>query len=165
MSSYIVDKEHIEQIVLYAYKIDCIGSNGKYFEFYHKKKCYQFANLSDIAYELSSANCEGVNYRYDEDNKPYIFDDLNINKLKLKNPLQVIKHVQCLEYQSCDIPSFDESLAQSILNTIRNKVINYVIDEECKRHCTESWKIWEYDENNILDWVNVQVVHKSSEVA
>lgn len=164
MSSYIVDKEHIEQIVLYVYKLKGIDS----LNYYHKGKRKEFDYLSNIAEELSKANCEGVNSRYmayDEDNEPYKFDDLSIRNLKVKNPLQVIQLIRCLEYQSCDSPNYENSLGNTILKTITDHIVSYMIEHECELHSTESYKLWDYNEDNILSYVRVQVVHKSKEVA
>ena len=164
MSSYIVDKEHIEQIVLYVYKLKGIDS----LNYYHKGKRKEFDFLGNVAEELSKANCDGVNSRYmayDEDNEPYKFDDLSIRNLKVKNPLQVIQLIRCLEYQSCDSPNYENSLGNTILKTITEHIISYMIKHECELHSIESYKLWGYDEDNILSYVRVQVVHKSKEVA
>ena len=163
MSSYIVDKEHIEQIVLYVYKLKGIQS----LNYYHQNKRRQFNSMGDVAKELSKANCEGVNSRYmafDDDNQPYDFDDLSINDLKVKNPLQAIQLIRCLEYQSCDNPDYENSLANSILKTITQHIISFMIEHECELHATESYKLWDFNEDNILSYVRVQVVHKSKEV-
>lgn len=161
MSSYIVDKEHIEQIVLYVYKLQGFDL----LSYYHKGKRKEFDSLGDVAKELSIANCEGVNYRYEENNNPYSFDDLSIGNLKVKNPLQVIQLIRCLEYQSCDSPNYENSLAKTILKTITDHIVSYMIQHECELHSTETYKLWDYNEDNILSYVRVQVVHKSKEVA
>ena len=161
MSSYIVDKEHIEQIVLYVYKLKGIDS----LNYYHNKERVQFDSVGNVAEELSKANCKGVNYRYEDNNQPYSFDDLSIGNLKIKNPLQVIQLIRCLEYQSCDNPNYENSLANSILKTITDHIVSYMIQHECELHSTESYKLWQYNEHNILSYVRVQVVHKSKEVA
>ena len=161
MSSYIVDKEHIEQIVLYVYKLKGIDS----LNYYHKGKRIEFDSLGNVAKELSTANCEGVNYRYEDNNNPYSFDDLSIGNLKVKNPLQVIQLIRCLEYQSCDSPNYENSIANTILKTMINHIVSYMIQHECELHSTESYKLWDYNENNILSYARVHVVHKSKEVA
>jgi hypothetical protein len=161
MSSYIVDKEHIEQIVLYVYKLKGIDS----LNYYHNKERKEFNSMGNIAEELSKANCEGVNYRYKDNNNPYSFDDLSISNLKVKNPLQVIQLIRCLEYQSCDSPNYENSLANTILKTMIDHIVSYMIQHECELHATESYKLWDYNEDNILSYVRVQVVHKSKEVA
>ena len=164
MSSYIVDKEHIEQIVLYVYKLKGIDS----LNYYHnkgKRKRIEFDSVGNVAEELSKANCEGVNYRYDDNNQPYNFDDLSIGNLKVKNPLQVIQLIRCLEYQSCDSPNYENSIANTILKTMVDHIVSYMIQHECELHSTESYKLWDYNEDNILSYVRVQVVHKSKEVA
>lgn len=161
MSSYIVYKEHIEQIVLYVYKLKGIDS----LNYYHNKERIEFDSLGNVAKELSTANCEGVNYRYKDNNKPYSFDDLSIGNLKLKNPLQVIQLIRCLEYQSCDIPNYENSLANTILKTMIDHIVSYMIQHECELHATESYKLWDYNEDNILSYVRVPIVHKSKEVA
>tara|TARA_R100001443_G_scaffold34176_1_gene47984 strand:+ start:610 stop:1095 length:486 start_codon:yes stop_codon:yes gene_type:complete len=155
MSSYIVDKEHIEQIVLYVYKLKGIES----LNYYHENKRIQFDSMGNVAIELSKANCEGVNCRYDENNQPYDFDDLSINGLKVKNPLQVIQLIRCLEYQSCDNPDYKNSLANSILKTITDHIVSYMIQHECELHATESYKLWDFNEDNVLSYVRTQVIH------
>ena len=122
MSSYIVDKEHIEQIVLYVYKLHGFDL----LSYYHKGKRKEFDSLGDVAKELSIANCEGVNYRYEENNNPYSFDDLSIGNLKVKNPLQVIQLIRCLEYQSCDSPNYQNSLARLRYNTVIIQRVNII---------------------------------------
>ena len=161
MSSYIVDKEHIEQIVLYVYKLKGLDS----LNYYYQEKLIKFDSVGNVAKELSKANCEGVNYRYDDDNKPYDFNDLSIDSLKVVNPLQVIQMIKCLKYQSCDNPNYKNSLANSILSTMTDFIVDFMIEHECELHSTESYKLWDYDKNNILSYVRIQVVHKSEEVA
>lgn len=161
MSSYIIDKEHIEQIVLYVYKLKGIDA----LNYYHDKERIQFNSMGEVAEELSKANCKGVNYLYNDNNQPYNFNDLSISNLKIKNPLQAIQLIRCLEYQSCDNPNYKNSLVNSILKTITDHIVSFMIQHECKLHLIESYKLWNYDENNILSYSRSQVVHKSKEVA
>ena len=160
MSSYIVDKEHIEQIVLYAYKLKGVNS----LNYYHKKERIIFESVGNVAEELSKANCEGVNYRYDENYKPYDFD-LSYGNLHVKNPLQVIQLIRCLEYQSCDNPNYDNSLGNTILKTITEHIVSYMIQHECELHSTESYKLWNFDKDNILSYVRTQVRHTNEVTA
>tara|TARA_R100001460_G_C3507442_1_gene171100 strand:- start:379 stop:864 length:486 start_codon:yes stop_codon:yes gene_type:complete len=161
MSSYIVNKEHIEQIVLYMYKL----KSHNVLTYYYNNNRIQFDSIDDIAVELSKANCEGVNYRYDDDNQPYNFDNLSIASLKVKNPLQVIQLIRSLEYQSCDLPNYKDTKGCAILEQMTQHIISYMIQHECELHATDSYKLWDYNEDNILSYVRVQVVHKSKEVA
>jgi hypothetical protein len=148
MSSYIVDKEHIEQIVLYVFKLEEVYS----LNYYYKGEWLKFDSVGDVATELSKANCKGVNYRYKDNNKPYNFNDLSIDKLRVVNPLQILQLIKSLSYESCDYPDFENSLANSILRRMTDFIVDYMINQECKLHSTESYKFWIYDKNNILPY-------------
>jgi hypothetical protein len=153
MSSFIVDKEHIEQIVLYTKKLKGYDP----YRYHHKGELKTFNHLESVAHILADANVRGVNYRYQEENKMHYWlsGEIESQMPKIKNPIQAIQLINCLTYQCCDDPSFDNSLANTILESIKSAVTRYMIDQECKRNNIESWKVWEYKEDLILNYEEV----------
>ena len=114
MSAFIVDTETINTIVNY----------------YAKRKTDIWNPETDSSIELTpeeigqvliDANFRSVNARYNENevSEKYTYK-LNIDRVE---PVQIIKHVHCLEYQSCEYDRWERSLAKRICEEIISKAI------------------------------------------
>ena len=106
MSAFIVNKKHIDYIVTVLYNDN---------PFFTKEF------LNKTGQTLVNENFKSVNYRYNESDKPYkyIFE-----QVKNINPIQVLKAINCLDYQSCEHANWKKSNARKILDDIRDICIN-----------------------------------------
>ena len=84
---------------------------------------------------LKTANYESVNYRYQEATpcEAYRYNGNGIVPY-LGSPViswgQVLLAVRCYEYQSCEAPTWGESLAKAVCSAIRLKVCGIIAEEE-----------------------------------
>jgi hypothetical protein len=133
MSAYIVSENHIIYLVAAALSSRISrGAHGK-FTWWNKepKEITQWdpVNAAAFASELWQENVKSVNYRYPNDPAPIDLFTITPNKLDdMLNawdfePVQVLKAANCLEYQSCEHPEWEESIALSFLNRLRGEAI------------------------------------------
>lgn len=130
MSAFVVSEKHIDYLVSAAYLwTRTQGING-----------YERDNAARM---LEAENRRSVAYRYPsaaESNPVAIADALNARppvRLTLNvNPVQVLKAIACLEYQSCEHPEWETSTARAWLESLRNQAIANLPGYE-----TAAWEI------------------------
>jgi len=106
MSAFIVNKKHIDYIVTVLYNDNPLFTK----EF-----------LNKTGQTLVDENFKSVNYRYNESNQPYKYIFEQVRNI---NPIQVLKAINCLDYQSCEHNTWKRSNARKILDDIRDICIN-----------------------------------------
>ena len=111
MSAFVVSKKHIMAIVMFNWR-----ASHDYNESIDTaiSKC----NL------LLKTNIESVNYRYNE-NETYN-DSFTISDLESApslSPVEILKLIFCLEYQSCELPNWEETKAYKLLKNIKFEAI------------------------------------------
>lgn len=119
MSAYVVDREHIAYLVraAEAWRIHQYFHNG---------------NLSDIGQMLWDENTRSVHYRYPGDDldlpgsgeAPYLFCMSSRDHWPAYKPVQVLKAIACLRYQSCEHPEFYQSEAERFLSHLQSAATN-----------------------------------------
>jgi ABC-type uncharacterized transport system ATPase subunit len=103
MSAFIVNKTHIDAIVTAI--VDCPNINISRCE----------SALNSIGQILWDENYKSVNYRYNEDEKTPKY----LHKVKHVSLVQAIKAINCLNYQSCEHPEYDNSESKKIQNSAK----------------------------------------------
>lgn len=89
----------------------------------------EMETVAAFASELWQENVRSVNYRYPNDPAPvelftitpHDIDDM-LHAWEF-DPVQVLKAIDCLEYQSCEHPEWETSSACSFLNRLRRESI------------------------------------------
>lgn len=121
MSAYVVNDATINAIVTYAASIDAR---------YYQQGVIRtvMGDEQRIAGLLYTANVESVNCRYGEDDPsdPFTFRPVPASRISTdakQVPLFVLSLCNCLEYQSCELPQWETTLAKAILTGIREAVI------------------------------------------
>ena len=104
MSAWIVSKFHI----------DCLMK--AYLKYKSKHGATFRENLSDVGQLLVDQNYRSVNYRYGTTQKPYMY--VASSQVRLLRPVEIIKAVHCLRYQSCETPGWKRTKAYKILDDI-----------------------------------------------
>lgn len=117
MSAYLVSPETIQAIVTFAHN-DNLSSDYKTVE-----SCQQLTNM------LINQNVESVNYAYrhrpEYQAEPYeLIFDLRYNR-KFK-PIEIVKLIDCLDYQCCETEDYEGSIIQKILNTLKDHAIEQI---------------------------------------
>lgn len=120
MSAYVVSDSTINAIVTYAASID-----ARYF--WQGESCPIELHEQHVAGLLYTANVESVNHRYREDDPSDGFEFKAYTKpLAPKRelvPVHVLSLINCLEYQSCELPQWETTIAKAILTGIREAAI------------------------------------------
>ena len=111
MSAFIVNKKHIDYILTVLYNENV----------YHNNETLSKNYMNKIGQNLVDENFKSVNYRYLESKKPY---EYIFQSTICTNPIQVLKAINCLDYQSCEHSEWKESDARKILDDIRDICIN-----------------------------------------
>jgi hypothetical protein len=122
MSAFICSQEHINAIVNFW----CSTNEDLYIYMpeiekpliYSAHDCSDFEMVGQI---LTDANYKSVNYRYDENEEPEKYK--NDIFARSYPPVQILKALDCLTYQSCEFDGYYESLAYMIVEEIRHKAI------------------------------------------
>jgi len=110
MSAFVVTDNHINALVRFASLQDVsvyFGNPGKIFRVK--------GNEQEIAQLFLNENVKSVNYRYREQETALI--EFNPNATAL-TPIQAIKAAQCLSYQSCEHPDYENGLADKLIENI-----------------------------------------------
>lgn len=115
MSASIVDNEHINAIVNFANRT--LGPDGY-------PSDYLFQEPETLGQMLLNENARSVNHRYNEEDTPpeFIWDRFQ----RPFTPVQILKAVACLRYQSCETPDWEETPACKILDNIMHGAINHL---------------------------------------
>jgi len=115
MSAYVVPKAHIATLAFYA-----LGGSHRIGN--------RFGSMLELANKLAAENQASVNYRYNEAAPVDAFASENeVVKLArfdlLTKPVAILKAIQCLIYQSCEHPAWNESEAKLALAHMRSAAI------------------------------------------
>lgn len=122
MSAFIVDHAHINALVSYMVSKQVSYWTGKTREYVTRN------NAEEVGRILLDENVRSVNYRYrdecdnDEKNQgsTYCFS----YSLRPLSPVQVIKAVNCLVYQSCETEDWESTIAWRICQAIISHAVH-----------------------------------------
>ena len=114
MSAYLVDEGHIDAVLSYAV------TKGFYFE----GEAVTEHNATDFGIELLKENLDSVSYRYNEspgfvkdagdDPENYLFQ----MDRRAFTPLEILKALTCIDYQSCEHPGWYSSRARALITSL-----------------------------------------------
>ena len=145
MSAWICSQLHIKALAIYAttktgreFGRATKNEHGEYdlskwekvadFPLVHMNFDIKEHDLSDaatVARILITENIKSVCHRYNEDEATYYFEELSADvtaadrahvKAIQFTPIQLIKLIHCLDYQSCEHPGWKDSLAKRMLD-------------------------------------------------
>ncbi len=118
MSAYVVSHTHISAIVRWA----CRHNVSVYYS--NPARSLKAGQEQEIAEILLAENVKSVNYRYKEETPvdTIVYDAFATDL----HAIDVIKACQCLEYQSCEHPGWDDSLAKKILDIIQRDAVRHL---------------------------------------
>ena len=134
MSAFILGDDTIDLLVTAG--VRGVGLDAR-LSVYHGDKHHYWSRYEDtdsLGALLKTANYESVNYRYQEETpcEAYHYNGNGIVPY-LGSPViswgQVLQAVRCYEYQSCEAPTWGESLAKAVCGAIRRKVCGIIADE------------------------------------
>ena len=140
MSAYVVDLNHINYLINAALEV---GEGYQTFSFYHKDTSgilqhYELTtdSASEYGQMLLDENIRSVSHRYGNDDgipeqlpgpidqtEVYIY---NWNHYDGYRPVQVFKAIRCLNYQSCEHNSWEDSQAFAFLDALTIATISRI---------------------------------------
>ena len=140
MSAYIVDREHIRYLVAAAAAQDQDhgGSMRWHWNIDREAGTMDAAELGPCDPEgaarvgamLWRENVASVSFRYERDSveelpgsgeAPYVYGEHSNSGWMEFHPAQVMKACDCLEYQSCEHPTWPKSEAHAFLTALRHR--------------------------------------------
>lgn len=118
MSAYICDDAHISYIVQAGIKFQAWVNLGPGFNYMTRE------NAQNVFEILKRENVRSVNHRYQEQT-PATRDHVGrfVWRSQVFDPVQVMKAVNCLEYQSCEPETWEKSLALAVCRAIKEAAI------------------------------------------
>lgn len=117
MSAFQVHNAHINALANYAIAISRRVYRGNFSYYSRAKGCR--VTLDDeqaVGQMLTDANNESVCYRYRQPLEPIPF--VHSYGGGLLEPVQILKAVNCLNYQSCEVEDWEDSDAKAVLDAI-----------------------------------------------
>lgn len=126
MSAFICSDKHINSIVRFARKTNVVVYSGNP----SFRWCVK-GRKQDTASMLHAENVKSVNYRYLQDAQEVaIVYGPSAPELR---PIEVIKAIDCLDYQSCGHPDWESSVANKLLKEIQSKAVTLLPGYESAR--------------------------------
>ena len=127
MSAYIVEKELVLFLAQAAseYQIKWINGNG---EWQNITKTASQSQTNALAQRLWDENIRSVNYRYQETNNPkeFIIKKIEHQGTYDIDPIQVLKSIHCLQYQSCETSDWEKTEEYIILKALEQAAIRHL---------------------------------------
>lgn len=90
------------------------------------------SQVVELARPLAEENIRSVAYRYSEEGEPIepLMEKVAVEAEKLSSaklePVQLLKAIACLEYQSCEHPEWAASKVKKELNELRHYTIGHL---------------------------------------
>lgn len=147
MSAFICSQEHIKQLVLYAIENDQYG---------HLVKKYGNGDgllaANTLANILYAQNVRSVAERYDDVDfeclpgpiqKPEVIQITEWDRVKVTDPVWILKMCACYEYQACETDDWYDTEAFRIIDEIRSIAVQSLPGYEEAP--------WEYTEEQFLE--------------
>ena len=124
MSAFVVDREHVIYLASVAAMWDLTWWDGEH----HEVRSGDFAGAAKLATTLWRENNRSVNYRYRAELGFSTLPELQLAESDIRvllriDPVQVLKALDCLEYQSCETPDWRETEAHGIIQSLRSSAI------------------------------------------
>ena len=118
MSAFIVSDKHLNVILTMA----VVKRASYYFEANGRRVDITRANASEIGQKLLDENFRSVNHRYRENDKAAKFEYRAVRSDEY-SAVDVLKAIDCLDYQSCETDDWPKSEAYAILDGIKDSMI------------------------------------------
>jgi hypothetical protein len=139
VSAYVVCKAHLDYILTYGLRDESrnpltwlaplkAGATGCTWEtaseaaFLRRKRQLTGATADAVGHMLLEQNVASVNFRYGGDERAetiYAFEPSG----RRPDPVQVLKALQCYEYQACEDPGWEASEAKAFCDALRRRAI------------------------------------------
>lgn len=130
MSAFIVSDYHINALVSYGIKLKAQLYTKEGWEYFNDDTAWALAS------RLYRANVCSVNRRYGERKRTngFRFQRVDVSGLTAAD---IVKACDCLEYQSCEVKTWERSRARKTLQAIRERAIDVLASS------SKAWTLYE----------------------
>lgn len=123
MSAYIVDRDHIAYLLEAAHNREIVGD--KFHWYYRTTRCFNDTTCSpqNIGQMLWDENQRSVNHRYRLTETPLTYQEEEgdgIYRRRKIDPVQLLKAIDCYQYQCCEPTDWDETEAFAFTEALRH---------------------------------------------
>lgn len=121
MSAWICSDKHINAMVTFAAKHDITvyvtQKDGNRTPFYVRQNCQTSAEI------LKAENVRSVNYRYSETT---VLPPIRYTPTNGYTAVQIIKACHCYDYQACETPDYEQTIAKQICDSIESEAVRNI---------------------------------------
>lgn len=118
MSAFVVSDNHINVLLTFA----IIKRASYYWRPAQARMQISADNADQIGQILLEENFRSVNYRYSDSEPPHRYQYQRVRSDNY-SAVDVLKAVNCLDYQSCETPDWPDTHAYAILDGIKDRAI------------------------------------------
>ena len=156
MSAYVVNADHVAQLVLHAKNLSSSTSFGSWFNPIAKDHIDldvdSFENEEiALGFFLAWANCKSVDYRYGEDDPKETAQHVNdvvqairSRKMRELELFELIKMCDCLEYQCCEVEDYYSTDQHFLISRIKDIFVDALVKQCKQRSSKENPTRWEF---------------------
>jgi hypothetical protein len=159
MSAYVVNADHIAQLVLHvkkrSEKLRSCNLGEVYNQITKDRIDLDVDSFEDIetaiGFFLGWANCKSVDYRYGEDDPKETAEYVNeiVQAIRSRKMIdlelfELIKMCECLEYQCCEVEDYYSTDQHFLINRIKDIFIACLVEEAKQRSSKENPTRWEF---------------------
>jgi hypothetical protein len=121
MSAFIVSDQHIHAIVSFAVMCQARTNSTAFYATRRHTDLREPADRTKLGQLLLKENYKSVGHRYREADD--FSGDYRHEQVATPTPVEILKLLSCLEYQSCEHPDYRESEAYAVLEHLRGEAI------------------------------------------
>jgi hypothetical protein len=130
MSAFVVDREHIEYLIeaglYFGFRergpLTWLGPGKGSYE--SRRRELNSETASQVGQVIWAENHRSVSYRYEEAQACPEYRHVSRALPMRLDPVQVLKSIACLDYQSCECPDWEETEAYAFLERLRDAAIH-----------------------------------------
>lgn len=113
MSAFMCSDNHINAIITYA---SCHGVRARI----NREWVPIWGNEQKFASLLATANAESLHVRYDDET---IVTAITYRAYHVQSEIEVLKLLDCFDYQACEVDAYEDTPAAHVVNCIRKDVV------------------------------------------
>ena len=152
MSAYVVNADHVAQLVLHAKNL----IKGSWFnpitKDYIDLDVDSFENEEiALGFFLAWANCKSVDYRYGKDDPKEtaqhvddVVQAIRSRKMRELELFELIKMCDCLEYQCCEVENYYSTDQHFLISRIKDIFVDALVKQCKQRSSKENPTRWEF---------------------
>lgn len=121
MSTFMLDDEHVHALVHAAFRF----ADGPYVGFWCNDQWLRFtrAEATELGTELKATNAASLEHGR---SKRVVVAYGYRSPRQMREPVEILKAIDCYEYQACEAPNWDASVAKAFCQWLRKQAIYFL---------------------------------------